>query len=218
MSESECSRTVSSEQSEAQSSRDDQFPQRAGEPINVGRSDNGPISPHSAFSFNHDPSSPQVVTFESLINNNQTQRQSSSTADSTLMALVNGPQHGNSLSRRKSQFYGEVFAYREPNVSARTKIHQFSVITVEVKTNVIVSELGPATSKGFKLTARSLGKRRVYLPRRSLPTPFPAVPTTSFVDIRHLGSFRVSPLCRFLRLCLYLDSHRFAFSNSSNDK
>lgn len=56
--------------------------------------------------------------------------------------MVKGQQKVSDLSRRKSQFYGEVFAYREPNVSARNKIHQFSVITVEVKTNVIVSPPG----------------------------------------------------------------------------
>lgn len=138
MSVSESSRTPSSEPSGPRSSTADRFPQRAGEPINDGRCDNGPISPHSAFSFDHDPSSPQPVTYGSLINGNQTQRRSTP-ADSTLMAMVNGNQQGKSLSRRKSQFYGEVFAYREPNVSARNRIHQFSVITVEVKTNVIVS-------------------------------------------------------------------------------
>ena len=58
--------------------------------------------------------------------------------DAALMAMVKRDQEGTNLARRKSQFYGEVFAYREPNVSARNQIHQYSVITAEVKTNVIV--------------------------------------------------------------------------------
>lgn len=140
MSVSESSRTASSEQSEPSSSRADRFPRRAGEPINDGRCDNGPIASQAALSSDHDTYSPQTATYESLVNGNQTQRQNP-LADSTLVAMVNGNQQGNSLSRRKSQFYGEVFAYREPNFSARDKIHQFSVITVEVKTNVIVSSL-----------------------------------------------------------------------------
>lgn len=138
MSVSESCPTTSSEDSGPSSSRADHFPRRAGEPINDGRRDDGPISPQAALSSDHDASGPQTVTYESLVNGSQTQRQNP-LSDSTLVAMVNGNQQGNSLSRRKSQFYGEVFAYREPNFSARDRIHQYSVITVEVKTNVIVS-------------------------------------------------------------------------------
>lgn len=42
------------------------------------------------------------------------------------------------LARRKNQYYEECFAYREPNRSARDRIHKDSLITAEVKTNVIV--------------------------------------------------------------------------------
>lgn len=144
MSVSGSSHTASSEQSGPSSSRADRFPRSAGEPINEGRCDNGPISAHSALPF------PQTVAYESLVNGNQTKRQNP-LADSTLVAMVNGNQQGNSLSRRKSQFYGEVFAYREPNFTARDRIHQYSVITVEVKTNVIVSSLCFTTGEGRKL-------------------------------------------------------------------
>lgn len=140
MSVSESSRTASSEPTGSTSSEADRFPRSVGEPINEGRYDNGAIPPHSALPLDHDASFPQTVTYESLVNGNSTQRQNCP-ADSTLIAMVNGSQHGNSLSRRKSQFYGEVFAYREPSFSARDRIHQYSIITVEVKTNVIVGAL-----------------------------------------------------------------------------
>lgn len=47
---------------------------------------------------------------------------------------------GEDTSKRNTQYYTEVFAYREPNLSTREKIHKFSVITAEVKTNVIVRD------------------------------------------------------------------------------
>jgi hypothetical protein len=43
------------------------------------------------------------------------------------------------LARRKSQFYGDVFAHREPNTSARERISRESPILADVRTNVIVS-------------------------------------------------------------------------------
>jgi hypothetical protein len=144
MSISVSSSTASSEPSEPRSSTGDRFPRQAGEPITEGRRDNGPISPHSALPLDHQPLPSQPGTLaQDLLKDKKTQRRGIF-AESTLMAMVNGHQEGDSsLSRRKSQFYGEVFAYREPNVSARNRVHQFSVVTAEVKTNVIVCRVAP---------------------------------------------------------------------------
>lgn len=212
------SSTASSEPSEPRSSTGDRFPQQAGEPITEGRCDNGPISPHSARSFDHQQPPPQRVTSaRDLIKDKKAQRRGIS-SESTLMAMVNGHQQGDSnLSRRKSQFYGEVFAYREPNVSARNRVHQFSVITVEVKTNVIVRRVAPITNQALRLTERS-GQRRVCLPCGSLPTTFAALSPTHLLDIRHAGSFRLSALCGHLRFCLHFDRHRSAIADSTHDE
>jgi hypothetical protein len=43
------------------------------------------------------------------------------------------------LAKRKSQYYGDAFAYRESNGSARERVARESPIMVDVKTNVIVS-------------------------------------------------------------------------------
>lgn len=43
------------------------------------------------------------------------------------------------LAKRKSQYYGDVFAYREPNTSARERISRESMIMADIRTNVIVS-------------------------------------------------------------------------------
>jgi hypothetical protein len=40
--------------------------------------------------------------------------------------------------KRRSNFYGEVFAYREPSSSVRETLTRDSVITVVMRTNVIV--------------------------------------------------------------------------------
>ncbi|KAL8933602.1 MAG: hypothetical protein Q9211_005689 [Gyalolechia sp. 1 TL-2023] len=63
-----------------------------------------------------------------------------SPGDAALIAMVNKDPASTDLSRRKSQFYGEVFAYREPNVTARDRVNRYSVIACEVKTNVIVRD------------------------------------------------------------------------------
>lgn len=45
------------------------------------------------------------------------------------------------LAKRKSQFYTEAFAQREPNSSARERISRESMVVADVRTNVIVSSL-----------------------------------------------------------------------------
>ena len=47
------------------------------------------------------------------------------------------------LAKRKSQYYGDAFAYREPNSSARERISRESMIMCDIKTNVIVSDPFP---------------------------------------------------------------------------
>ena len=58
--------------------------------------------------------------------------------DAAIAAATNGTPQQQELRKKKSQFYTEVFAYREPNLSPKERIYKDSVITAEVKTNVIV--------------------------------------------------------------------------------
>ncbi|PVH82298.1 Tautomerase/MIF [Cadophora sp. DSE1049] len=44
------------------------------------------------------------------------------------------------LAKRKSQYYGDVFAYRESNSSARERVTKESMIVADVRTNVIVND------------------------------------------------------------------------------
>jgi hypothetical protein len=50
------------------------------------------------------------------------------------------------LAKRKSQYYGDVFAYREPNSSARERISRESMIICDIRTNVIVNDPLPRSA------------------------------------------------------------------------
>ena len=134
--------TVSPLSSEQVSPTANEFPRQAGQTLKVSRRDNGLISPaKSTFSFNDDePEAQPISNMPDLIDEKQIARHISRGApgDAALMSMVQRNQEGTDLARRKSQFYTEVFAYREPNLSPREKIYRNSVITAEVKTNVIV--------------------------------------------------------------------------------
>lgn len=121
------------------SSTGSEFPRQAGQTLRVSKRDAGVMSPTSSYSFDPDESGPTTVSFSpDLIEEKQISRTIERGSPGEPALIANRGHEGTNLSRRKSQFYGEVFAYREPNISARNKIHQYSVITAEVKTNVIV--------------------------------------------------------------------------------
>ncbi|CAL8574674.1 hypothetical protein XPA_000629 [Xanthoria parietina] len=113
----------------------------------TSRRDNGLISPaKSTFSFAGEGDSipmPLAVSNKpDMIDESQLSGPygRGSPGDAALIAMVNKDRTSTDLSRRKSQFYSEVFAYREPNLTARDRVHRYSVITAEVKTNVIVKD------------------------------------------------------------------------------
>lgn len=58
--------------------------------------------------------------------------------DAALFAMVNRGPEQQMQSKRKSQFYGDVFAVREPTNTPKDRVTRDSVVTVEIKTNVIV--------------------------------------------------------------------------------
>lgn len=136
------SSTASLELNEQDSHTVNEFPQPAGQTITASKASNRIVSPTpSSLSFEPEESGSNGISFTpDMIEQKKISRNimRGSPGDAALMAMVKRDQEGTNLSRRKSQFYGEVFAYRESNISARNKIHQYSVITAEVRTNVIV--------------------------------------------------------------------------------
>lgn len=124
----------------------DAFPRRAGSVLKVSKRDTGFVSPtKESFSFqDQDELPPHAITaLPDLIDEKQIARHIDRGApgDASLMSMVKrnaSSRDGEAASKRNTQYYTEVFAYREPNMTPRQKIHKYSIITAEVKTNVIV--------------------------------------------------------------------------------
>lgn len=139
------SSTASPGPSEPYSPTANAFPRQVGAELRSPRSGNGFLSPNPS-SLSSDPEDLRSTPMSDRGEEKQILRKPGRGApgDSSLIGVVRN-EEGKSLAKRKSQFYGEVFSYRESNVSARNKVHQYSVITAEVKTNIIVclSVIGP---------------------------------------------------------------------------
>lgn len=116
------------------------FPVPASQTFTVPKRDQGLVSPaESAFSF-FDEGSPHVMSTSDLMEERTRARpiDRGTPGESTYASINTGDQQQNDLRRNKSQYYTEVFSYREPNLSPRDRIGKDSVITAEIKTNVIV--------------------------------------------------------------------------------
>ncbi|CAF9918659.1 hypothetical protein IMSHALPRED_004369 [Imshaugia aleurites] len=118
------------------------FPTPAGQIFTVTKRDQGLVSPaESAFSF-FDEGSPHAMSTSNLMEERARSRpmERGTPGESTYTAINTGNQDQNELRRNKSQYYTEVFSYREPNLSPRDRISKDSVITAEIKTNVIITD------------------------------------------------------------------------------
>ena len=62
--------------------------------------------------------------------------------DTALAAMVQRGPEDTDRARQRTKFYGEVFAYREANSSAKERAARESVVMGELKTNVIVRNYG----------------------------------------------------------------------------
>ncbi|KAI9810750.1 MAG: hypothetical protein M1827_006088 [Pycnora praestabilis] len=60
--------------------------------------------------------------------------------DAALKAMANRGEKERGLTKRKSQYYGEAFAYREPNSSTRGRVSRDSVVMADLRTNVIIKD------------------------------------------------------------------------------
>ena len=61
-----------------------------------------------------------------------------SPGDGNISSLVRRTPEDITQSRQKSQYYSEVFAYRDPSATAKDRVSAASMIVAELKTNVIV--------------------------------------------------------------------------------
>ena len=157
------------------------FPTPAGQIFAVTKRDQGLVSPAaSAFSF-FDDGSPHAMSTSDLNEDKTIARplDRGTPGESTYASINTGNQHQNELRRNKSQYYTEVFSYREPNLSPRDRISRDSVITAEIKTNVIVCRGSLfLSSADADQNLRILDHRRNQFPTRFLPASIPTIPKT----------------------------------------
>ncbi|KAA6406589.1 MAG: hypothetical protein FRX48_09644 [Lasallia pustulata] len=122
----------------------DQFPRPAGQSLSVSKRDNGIISPTKpTFTFlDEDPADQDATPDSDLFDEKRITRHMKRDPPGTrsVMSLSNRSREEVESSERKSKFYGEVFAYREPHLSARDRISGDSIVTAELKTNVIIKD------------------------------------------------------------------------------
>ena len=133
-------------QSRSGSPTSNAFPRTAGSLLGVNKRDKGLISPTKpVFSFHGEDESErtQVIdssTVPSYFDRKRIDREiERDTPGGGSTARRNqGSRDGPETGRHRSQFYEDVFAAREPNLSPKEKVHRSSIITAEIKTNVIV--------------------------------------------------------------------------------
>lgn len=124
------------------------FPTPAGQMFHVTKRDQGLVSPaQSSFSF-PDEEPPHAISTPADTTGNKAMSRNierGAPGDSAIISATNGNPQQQELRKKKSQFYTEVFSYREPNLTPKERIHKDSIITAEVKTNVIVRTPPPAS-------------------------------------------------------------------------
>lgn len=172
----------------------------------------------SAFSF-FDEGSPHVMSTSDLVEERTRARplDRGTPGESTYASINTGNQQQNDLRRNKSQYYTEVFSYREPNLSPRDRIGKDSIITAEIKTNVIVrAHLSHPTLTLTDL--RILDYRRNQLPARFLSTSIPKIPKTCLLHLHSPQPFRMPSLCGHLRPSLLPHHHWPTLATPSHDK
>ncbi len=141
MSSSVRSATVTPEPLRAPTPTANDFPTPQGQMFHVTKRDQGLVSPaQSSFSF-PDEEQPHAVSTpgESMEEKSTIRKPDRGAAEeSAIRSATNGTPQQQELRKKKSQFYSEVFSYREPNLSPKDRIYKDSVVTAEVRTNVIV--------------------------------------------------------------------------------
>ncbi len=210
------------------------FPRRAGSVLKVSKRDVGFISPTKAdFSFDDESDyAPTAITdLPDLIEEKQIARtvDRGAPGDASLMNMVKrneSSRAGEATSRRNTQYYTEVFAYREPNMTPRQQLHKFSVLTAEIKTNVIVRSLSEyldqhtSISTGFRNaeTWLLLDQGRICLPQRPLSAALPTLSKTNVLDLHYTKPLHLLVVRRYFRLRLSSYHNRSAFCYPAYDE
>lgn len=140
---------ASSNMTERHVSVADPSSQSTGQTLTVPGQENGAASPfRSTFTFGkQDRHARRVSAGSDLADEDQIARplKRGAPGDGALMAMVQRGPEETQQCRRKSSFYGEVFAYRDSVTTTRDRMARESVVMAEVTTNVIVRPVHSST-------------------------------------------------------------------------
>ena len=98
------------------------------------------------------------------------------------------------LARKKSQYYTDAFAYREPYHNAKDRVARDSVVTAEVKLNCCVRTSQPH----LRTLANVQGRKRTRISHRSLVPALRYLQTTCHLHHGH-GQYRSRHASRWYR-------------------
>ncbi|KAH0541973.1 hypothetical protein FGG08_003605 [Glutinoglossum americanum] len=137
----------------------DTFPQPAGETLGVHHTNNllSRSSQNVASEGGKAQAAPDKSAFLDQVADMSILRpmERGAPGDAALIAMVQRGDAEKQLSRKRSQFYGEVFAVREGSGSARERITKDSMVMADVRTNVIVeNEFAFVTGFSNQLSTR----------------------------------------------------------------
>jgi hypothetical protein len=137
--------------------------------------------------------------------------------DASIFSATKSPE-ARELARKRSQYYSDAFAHREPIASARERVTKESMIMADVKTNVIVSLICPCprpvkVASRIMLTYYFEDSRRIHLHNRPLLHSLNPLSTPRDLHPRHSFSQLLHVLWRQLRPSLYSFHHCFTFTS-----
>ena len=198
------------------------FPTPVGQNFTVAKRYQGLVSPaESAFSF-FDEGSPHALSTSDLMEERTRAKvlDRGTPGESTYASINTSNQPQSELRRNKSQYYTEVFSYREPNLSPRDRISKDSIITAEIKTNVIVRAYTrtASTNTDADHPLRALDYRRDQFSARFLSTSVTTISTTCCLHIHCPQPFRMPSLCWYLRPSLLAYNQCLTLTSPSYDK
>ena len=117
------------------------FPVPAGQPFVVTKRDQGLVSPsQSSFTFSDEGQPPHAISTRQSMDERATIRDldRGTPGDGRTTPKPGQSPQEREVAKQKSQYYTEVFAYREPTLTPRERVQKESVVMAELKTNVIV--------------------------------------------------------------------------------
>lgn len=107
--------------------------------------------------------------------------------DASIFSATKSPE-ARELAKKRSQYYSDAFANREPIASARERVTKESMVMADVKTNVIVRshvQICKVAPRIMLISYHFEDSRRIYIYNRSFLHSLHSLPTSRNLNSRH---------------------------------